>query len=614
MRQRPRRRFRRGHAHSLFAVTVVVTAHAAATRAAELGPDLSPAVTAAVPAAATTSAGAGAPAAGPTPAGTGAPDGTQTGTQGGTPGSETSSDNGFPVPPISALSGRAPTGTTVWLPDLSNSVTETLGLGEPPQPGWVLTPEIGVQEIYTDNVLQTPSNHRYDIITEITPGLRVNADTPRVQLNLRYAPVVQLFARTPGQNNLSHQLNGYAQVVVVPELFYVDMRGYATQQPSFGGFATNGPRNINSNDQSQETSFTVAPYLLHRFGSYGVGEAGYSFSTTGQSGNTQLTPGDPTALSLPSNGALTSFRSGVLTTQEEHVAFTSGEILARLRSRTLLDAIQYNGDMQDGHRNLAIETVKYALTRLIGVLGSGGYEDIAFNGSPSVRINDAVWEVGVSLAAGPDRTLTVTYGHRDGFTSPTFDLNYALTARTRVFARYSENLTTTAQDLQSYVATSGVDTLGNSIDPATQTPVVATNSFFAVNDNLVRSKTFSATLFHQRERDTGLLSVYYQNQTLVSTGQVAGYAQRGLTESLTWIHELTPVWSSRANVQYGDLTTTGAFAGRTGVFSVDMALIHNLSETTTLTLEWQLTNRSDTLASNRLLQNIVLVGLRKTFQ
>ena len=568
--------------------------------------------------------GAGTPAAATT---TGAGPGAGAATDGGSTAAATSpagpgdgapaaADQGPVTPnPTNARLGLAPTGISVWLPDLRESVAQSLGLGAPPQPGWQVTPEIGVQEIYTDNVLQTPTDHRADYITQMIPGVRVNADTQRLQLNGFYDPILQYFARTPSQNDIAQQLNAQALFTAVPELLFLDIRGYATQQPSFGGYAPSGPLNINSITRIQETSFTVAPYLLHRFGSVGTAEIGYAYSVTDQTGNTTLLPsslgGTPVTATSP---LLPTFQSGLLTTQEEHAVFTTGQMLGRLQSRTLLDAVQYGGDLESGYNNLATETLSYAVTRRLAVAATGGYENISFNGTPSVRISDAVWRIGASLAAGPDRSLTIAYGHQYGFNAPEVALDYAVTPRTKLVVRYTEALTSTVQDLQNFVANSSVDAYGNSIDPLTQAPLLTTNSFFAINNNLVRQRTASATLMHQRDRDTFLLSFLDESQTLVATRGVAGYAQSGYSASATWAHELTPLWTSRATVQYGELTTTGAFSEKQGIFTVDVALTRALSETTTLTFEYWLTNATDTLPINRLVQNVFLVGLRRVFR
>ena len=43
--------------------------------------------------------------------------------------------------------------------------------------GWTFVPRVSLEEIYTDNVLNTDDNRRWDMLTLLTPGITIKGDT-----------------------------------------------------------------------------------------------------------------------------------------------------------------------------------------------------------------------------------------------------------------------------------------------------------------------------------------------------------------------------------------------------------------------------------------------------
>ena len=101
-----------------------------------------------------------------------------------------------------------------------------------------ISPRFNAQELITDNVLLTPSNRKSDFVTTISPGLAVTADTTRLQAKIDYSPAVYLYALTPNQNLIGHNLYANGTTIIAPYLFFFDARGYASLQPSTPGLNT----------------------------------------------------------------------------------------------------------------------------------------------------------------------------------------------------------------------------------------------------------------------------------------------------------------------------------------------------------------------------------------
>ena len=141
--------------------------------------------------------------------------------------------------------------------------------------GWTFTPRIMGEEFYTDNVLQSPTDRRWDMVTLVTPGITIYGDLPNTQVRLSYAPQFRLDATTPQENSVTQQLIGTGQFTIVPDAFYVDARAFAGAAPAFGGFngfgtsltpqfgtpgQSLGLEGLSKQNRTQNSSFSLTPY------------------------------------------------------------------------------------------------------------------------------------------------------------------------------------------------------------------------------------------------------------------------------------------------------------------------------------------------------------------
>src|ERR1700744_415842 len=81
--------------------------------------------------------------------------------------------------------------------DLRHQLQLQSGIGAAAAGGnaWTLVPSLGADELFTDNVLQTPTDRRWDLVTVVTPGVTINGNEPNAQVNFNYAPQFRLDAR-----------------------------------------------------------------------------------------------------------------------------------------------------------------------------------------------------------------------------------------------------------------------------------------------------------------------------------------------------------------------------------------------------------------------------------
>ncbi len=523
---------------------------------------------------------------------------------------------GLPVAPEEPTAQPAP---EIRPGDLRSMLTQ-LPAPQPTGPtrAWTIVPSLGLQEMATDNVFLTPNGRRADLITTISPGILVNGDTQRLHATLSYTPQFQVYAFTPGQNNIVQQLNAQALVEVVPNWLFVNAQAFATQQAISGGFAPSGTPVLPPQDRANTNSFTISPYLSHTFDGVGTAQLGYAFNYTSQSGATALQP----------TSSLPFFVNGNLYSNEEFAKFATGGNFGRVNNKVLLDAVQNTGFgiLQNSHQNFYTDVLGYALNRFVSLLVEGGYEQIAYpNGLPPVRIDDLVWGGGIKLQPNPDSTIIALYRHLYGFNAPYLDAAYALTRRTRIYANYSEVLGTETQILQDTLAQTTLGQNGTPLDYQTGAPVLLTNQLLGVQNGLTRQKRLSVTMTTSFERDTVSLTALHQSQSLVSVSPgTSGFSQNGTSAGITWTHALTPVASSSVYAQYGTVSSSapGVIGSSSGpTFTAAVSLAYSFSESLTGSIQYILTNgnfgtrggQPFPFPSQSVLQNIVVMGLLKRF-
>ncbi len=522
--------------------------------------------------------------------------------------------------------------------DLGRQIAQVFappGGGPATGPAWQFTPSIGVTEELTDNVQGMSggvpggvagAGRGGDLISILQPGLALTGDTQRLQVNLAYSPQIYLYARNGNQDYVGHEFNGRALATLIPQTLFLDLRGLATEQSVFGGVGPNTSTTLSPNDTAQSFSFSASPYLVHRFGSTGTGEVGYSIARTVQSPTNGLSGSNPFISPfgpLPGQVVPSSAINANTTTQNAHAAFVTGEDFGRYSGTALASATHYDGSgvLSGAHRDIFTIDNGYAITRTITLLATAGYENIAYGGTVPVRISDAIWDFGVRLTPNADSTLIVRYGHHDGFDSLLVDGALAPSPRTRLYVRYSEGLTTNQEELQNALATTDLDALGNPVDHATGAPIFDASNFFGVQDSLERLRRTSISGAYLLDRDTFSISVENDKSTVISQASFAATdtlgSNSGTYGALTWAHELSPRLTSNVLFQYGVRTLEGPPATTQDVLVASAGLSYALGPQLNSTLQFshdQTTGgTSSTVFGGSDRANILLLSVVKTF-
>lgn len=479
-----------------------------------------------------------------------------------------------------------------------------------PERAWTISPSLGLSLTFNDNIRATPRNRESDLIFAVSPAILVRADTLRIQGTLNYAPTASFYARNSDLNQLAHRGFGQVLVTLWPDRLFFDARGAATVQSIAGGFAQEDNVAVSRPDQIQTFSASLSPYLVQRFGGLATLRAGYIYSFTDQQ-----RPGrrPPTDVGLGPVG----FTPSQFSAHTGYAVLRSGEDFGRLLLQGSVQATEFDGKgLYDGaYRREALLETGYAFTRAIAGLVEIGYEQQRYNTIPRIEIDGLIWAAGIRFTPNEATSLTVKYGRRDGYDVASVLGRAELGPRTRLFASYSDRVTTTALRTADLLQAIVLDPLGNPVDARSGEPVLpaGAGSLLGVQGGLFRIRAATLSLSHELRRDIVTLALTHENRRPLAAapGQtVAPFAQRASAVTLSWSRPLDEATNLTAFLRYGLSSAEGR--GETNNYTAGAALTHLINPSLAGSLTYRVTYREGG-AGGSVLQNIVVAALRQSF-
>jgi uncharacterized protein (PEP-CTERM system associated) len=231
------------------------------------------------------------------------------------------------------------------------------------------------------------------------------------------------------------------------------------------------------------------------------------------------------------------------------------------------------------------------------------------------------WSAGLIWAPNPDSSISIGYGHQQGGSSFYLNATYAMSAFTRIYARYSQGVGTEAQNLQNAVGSTTINSAGVTIDRTTGQPISLNNNFFATQPGLFRTTSGSVSAVLLWPRDLYSLGLQYQETTQLTTAFAGSPGSTGSSTgeyvNLSWTHDLSDDLHSNALVQYGvnsnNTSGTGASNSSQGSFLVNFGLSYFISSTVSLSAQYTLTTGATGTGTNSGVRQIAIVSIHKTF-
>jgi uncharacterized protein (PEP-CTERM system associated) len=490
------------------------------------------------------------------------------------------------------------------------------------QPGLTFIPSIGIEQEYNDNVGFTADNKQDDFITRIRPGLLMNVDTQRLQGTLNYSPSIDFYWNGTSDNGISHFGNGQFLGTIVPDLLFIDVRGAAGVRSLSGGSSDpNARSSVGRQDQVQTVSFSVSPYLVQRFGGWASARTGYVYSYVNENRV------DPNASLVQQPGQLPfSFTPSEYSSHQGYLVLRSGENFGPLLLQGSISGTTFEGSglYEGAYKNAVTLETAYAFTRTVAGLVEIGYEDQFFNTVPQTDITGVTWAFGTRLTPTPESLIIAKYGRRDGFDSFFLNGSLELGVRTRLFANYSEKLTTSALSAGDLLNAITLDPLGNPVDAQTGAPVIPAfaSSTLGTQSGLFREKAGTATISQNWLRDTFSFSVSQTDRSPVADapGQSRpGFAQKSTNFTFTWGHDVAETTRLTSFLSYG-FTTSGVTDDGNN-YGAGIVLTHQINPALAGSLAYRLNIRDgggvsstgQPLGDDRAIQNVIVAGLRQSF-
>ncbi len=193
------------------------------------------------------------------------------------------------------------------------------------RPSLVVVPDIDIRQTLTNNSHLLSADRRSDLITELSPELRISSNAGRVRGFLDYSLRSLVYARESSSNTVQQSLSAAGSAEAIDKWGYVDASASISQQSiSALGSRSTDPALIDSN-RTEVASVRISPYVRGRLGGLAEYEARLSWAAT----NSNASNADSTATeALLRIGSDTSFsRIGVSADlSHQTVDFSAGGI------------------------------------------------------------------------------------------------------------------------------------------------------------------------------------------------------------------------------------------------------------------------------------------------
>lgn len=285
---------------------------------------------------------------------------------------------------------------------------------------WNIEPRLRATEDFSDNIgLDDDAGKRSDMVTTVTPGVRVTGTGSRLVLSADYQVGKRYYQKSNTPGGLDHRLVGTARSELVQDALFLDGRASYTQQ-NIDQLGAANRDNVNNGGNRQDVyTYALTPTFRHHFGGYADTEVSYShehLKTDTTSSSTDI----DTARFRVGSGRYFSNLSWSLD-------YSSQDNRTDRRGDTSLDALTAQ--------------VAYNFTRQYGAWVSLGRDKNDFPNRNQGSIDGNRWLAGLTWTPSPRTRLKIGAGRR--YDQPVQSLDFSHRARRLLFgANYSVQHTT----------------------------------------------------------------------------------------------------------------------------------------------------------------------------
>lgn len=426
--------------------------------------------------------------------------------------------------------------------------------------GWRFEPYLNVRETLTNNVSLAPSGSaKSDLVSEITPGIRINGKGARTSLNGFIASPAVVYARSGSENNQVYpSANILGNLEAIEKFFYVEAAASATPQ-FFSPFGAQ-PANLSNTTQNRytSTSYSVSPYIQGT----ALGDIAYL---------------------LRNNNTWTHQSDTPIQTENSYLNQWLGNVsspVAPLGWAVDVERTDVRFKNQDSQlTQLARARLEYKVIPQVQVMISGGYEDNRYS---VTDYKGAIYGAGLQWRPTERTALEGKWEHRFFGSSYLFTLDHR-TPLSVWNVRVSRNITSYPERVVALPAGGNVQAMLNDAflsrisDPVQRQAAVERfirdQNLPAVLSNPVNLYSQQITLVDYQSATFGLLAVrntifftvfnsksvpILGSGTPLPTGLTLSNDNTQRGGSVTWTHKLTPLANLNATAQTVRTFTNGA--------------------------------------------------------
>ena len=147
------------------------------------------------------------------------------------------------------------------------------------RPSLTIVPRVSVAETYTNNALLQSGGKRTDLVTQVSPGIRISSNGGRIRGTLDFSLNEVIYANNSRGRQSQNALNATGSVELVDNWAFIDLSGSIGQQ-AISAFGTQSSSGTVTNGNSTETSvFRMSPYIRGRLAGVADYEARYSLTS-----------------------------------------------------------------------------------------------------------------------------------------------------------------------------------------------------------------------------------------------------------------------------------------------------------------------------------------------
>lgn len=299
-----------------------------------------------------------------------------------------------------------------------NTLISPVGAGQ-----WRIDPRLNIRETYTDNV-RLSSGGGGDFITQINPGVTLIGEGRRYNANINYMMNNLIYAKQDELSRIRHQLNAFGTAEFIKDRFFVDGRAMMTQQNAFL-FQPQAVDNVNPVNRRDIRSYSVSPYVRHRFKDLASAELRYVHGEVDTSGQGFFKSSSDSATARLTSGE--AFRI-----MQWGLSYSHTEIQRKGR-----------GQLRTIELERSIASLRYVVTPRFDLIATGGYERNSFI-SIDGKDSGATWTAGFAWAPTERTDINLSAGQR--FFGDTYFANANHRTRLTLWnVSYIEDVTTFGQ-------------------------------------------------------------------------------------------------------------------------------------------------------------------------